>query len=121
MSKSIKAALLSALVFPGVGQLYLKRYAMATALLCVSFAALYVLLSQSIAIAIKLTDKIQMSGITPNAAAISELMSQSPAALGSQQIDIATFVLTFCWVAGIVHGYRAGRTQVAGPATSRGH
>jgi hypothetical protein len=107
---SIKAALLSGLVFPGVGHLYLRRY-LRGALLAAGAAALsYFLISVAVNSAFDIAGKIQSGDVPLNAESISELVSKASQS-DEQSTDIATMILFALWVIGIVDSYREGRAR----------
>lgn len=114
MKKSTKAALLSALVFPGVGHFYLKKYKAGLILAGVSFAAIYFLIAKAVESAAEISEKIQSGAVPLDAEAITKLVSQQPAGADAQMMNIATIALVICWVIGIVDSYRAGRALKKG-------
>ena len=109
MSKSGKAALLSALVFPGVGHLLLKKYVTGAILVCASLAALYLIVADILERALSIVEKIERGEVSPDVAAIAELLSRQPTGNESQLLDVALPVLIICWVIGIADSYRCGR------------
>ena len=114
MKKSTKAALLSALVFPGVGNFYLKRYISGAVIAGAAVVALYVLISNAIVRALEIVDKLQRGEIQPDMAVITELVSKQPAGTEALLINIATAVLILSWIIGMVDAYRCGRLQDGG-------
>lgn len=113
MKKSTKAILLSALVFPGAGHLYLKKYISAAGLVGVSSIALYYLITKSIEHAMQILDKIQSGTVPADAAAITDLVTQQVAGKEAQLLDLASVVIVICWIAGIAGAYWSGRAQDA--------
>jgi hypothetical protein len=111
MRKSTAAALLSAFVFPGAGHLYLKKYLPGIALVSVSLAALYYVITKSVESALQIVDKIQTGDVPLDAAAITELVSKQSSGIDSQLINIATAAILICWVFGIIDSYRVGRVR----------
>ena len=111
MKKSMKAALLSALIFPGVGHFYLKRFKSGLLLAGVSFAALYYLLAKAVERAYEISEKIQSGAVPLDAEAINSLVTQPSSGADAQMLSLATTALVVCWLIGIVDSYRAGRVQ----------
>ena len=111
MSKSTKAALLSALVFPGSGHIYLKRYIPGGVLIAAALAATYHIVSIAVQNALSIVEQIQRGEVSADAISITELATQQSAANGSQSIELATIVLILCWIIGIVDAYRLGQAQ----------
>jgi len=112
MKRSIKAALLSGLVFPGIGHLYLKRYIHGTILCMASASAVYYIVSVAVTTALEVVEKIQSesSGAASDMAAITDLVSQQSSGT-EQPMNIVTIVFVVCWVIGIVDSYWQGRVQ----------
>jgi len=116
VKQATKAALWSALVFPGVGHIYLKRYVAGAALCGVSFAALYYLFAQVMTQAMAISDKIRSGAVAPDVQAITGLVSRQAAGADPQLLNLAATILTVCWLVGIVDAYRVGRRQDLGDA-----
>ena len=110
MNRSTKAALLSALVFPGAGHFFLKKYIPGGILATTAFVALYILVSKAVERAVQITDKIQRGEVELDIVAITELVSNHPAGPEDQILSIATAALLISWVIGIADSYRVGRT-----------
>lgn len=109
MHKSIKAALLSAFVFPGAGHFFLKKYIAGTLLAAASCAALYLVGSHAVAQAQQIAEMIIRGEVAPEDAAIMELVSRQAAGSETRLLHFASTVLTVAWLAGIVDSYRVGR------------
>ena len=110
MKKSMKAALLSGLVFPGVGHLILKKYAAAAVLAGTTCAALYFLIAEAVEKAVQISEQIQSGKIPSDMASISVEISRMTAAGDTRLLNIATGALIIAWLIGIVDSYRVGRT-----------
>ena len=110
MKRSTKAALLSGLIFPGIGHLYLKRYVHGIILCVVSASAIYYIVSVAVTMALEVAEKIQSeSGVVAlDIAAITDLVSQQSSGV-EQPINIASVALVVFWVIGIADSYRQGR------------
>jgi len=108
VKKSTKAALLSALVFPGVGHFFLKKYITGVILAGASFAAIYYLTSKTVEKVLQITEKIQSGGVPLDVEAITELVSQQSTGADTQLLNIATATFIICWLIGIIGSYRAG-------------
>ena len=111
MKKSTKAVLLSALVFPGVGHIYLKKHISGTVLIGTAFAAIYFLVSITIEKALQITEKIQSGDIPLDIAAITESISKQSTGAEAQLVNLATATFIICWLIGIVDCYRQGRVR----------
>ena len=108
MKKSTKAALLSALIFPGSGHIYLKKYMAGALLAGVSFAAIYYLISNAVEKAFKIIEKVQHGDVQPDINEIAKLVSQQSTGADIQLMNIAATALFICWLIGIIDSYRVG-------------
>jgi len=111
MKKSIKAAMLSAFVFPGAGHIFLKFYVSGILLIGVSSAGIYYLISNMVKNALQIVDSIQLGHIQADATVINQLLSSQTTGNESQLLGIATTAVAICWILGIIDSYRIGRAQ----------
>lgn len=111
MGKTMKAALLSALVFPGAGHFFLKKHITGTVLAGAALASLYLVISKMVERALQIAEKIQSGEVQLDVAAITELISKQPTGTDAQLLNIAWTVLILSWLIGIVDSYRVGRIQ----------
>lgn len=109
MNNAIKAALLSAFVFPGAGHVLLKRYITAAVIAGVAFTALYVLISNAVDKAMDIVDQIQRGEIQADVAVITELVAKQPTGSEAQLLNITTAILLIFWLIGVIDAYRIGR------------
>lgn len=109
MQKPLKAALLSALVFPGLGHYFLKRYVAAAILASAAFGGLYFLIAKTTEMAFQISGKIQSGDIPLDVATISELVSEQTTGAEAQLPNTATAVLLVAWVISIVDSYRVAK------------
>ena len=107
---STKAALLSGLVFPGLGHLYLRRYWRGVLLAAGAAAVCYFLVSIAVSSAVDIAGKIEGGDVPLNAEAISAMVSKA-SQRNERSTDIATVVLLALWAIGIVDSYREGRAR----------
>jgi TM2 domain-containing membrane protein YozV len=115
MSRSVNAMLLSALVLPGAGHLYLKRYGRGFALIGVSLACLWVLMDKAMQVASTVLDQMAAEGGAVDVGQITELAAQASNAPGSSLATIATLGLAGCWLIGMIDAYRLGKVKAAQP------
>lgn len=109
MNRSTKAALLSALVFPGAGHFYLKKYLVGSILAAVFGTGLYYLSSTAFSSAVAISEKIQHSGAPLDLSAISELVSAQTAGVNDPLLRVLPYLLLICWLVGVIDSYRLGR------------
>ncbi len=116
MKKSIKAALISALVFPGAGHLYLRRYVPGILLILIAAAATYFLMSGVVNEAFNVADKLVNNDTSLDVAHITQLVQQQ-SQRSSQSMNIATITIFIVWIIGIVDSYRVGFAQARDAAS----
>lgn len=110
MNKATKAALLSALVFPGAGHLYLKRWVTGVLLAGVAAYAIYTIASVMLRVTRDIARQIESGAASADVETLTQLVTQQLS--GSEQAtNMATTVLIGCWVIGIVGAYLQGRLQ----------
>lgn len=112
MTKTTKAILLSALVFPGCGHFFLKRQIMAWCLVTLSILCLYFLCSNALDVANQISDKILRGEIPLDVGKISDAITAGLTGSVSRQITISTWVLVSCWFIGIVDIYRVANKSI---------
>ena len=114
LKKSRKAALSSALVFPGVGHVYSKKYKAGLLRAGVAFVAIYYLIAKAVERAFEIREKIQSGAVPLDAETITKLVSRQRDGANAQMMNIGTIALAICWVIGIVDSYRGGRVRTEG-------
>lgn len=122
MKQSSKVALLSGLIFPGIGHLVLKKYLRASVLMLAALAALSVIVIRVVQRALTIVDRINSGDIPVDTGAIAEMVSNSTSGADSLVESAALIVLGACWLIGIIDSYRLGAvvtvpTPAAAPAS----
>jgi TM2 domain-containing membrane protein YozV len=112
MNKPIKAALFSALIFPGAGQLLLKKYVSATYFAVFAGVGLYFLFSNLMSRAQNIIDKIQLGEASADLATIIELVNQQ-SATSLNSLSPALIILSVTWLVSVVEAYRVGKKEVS--------
>jgi TM2 domain-containing membrane protein YozV len=111
VKRSTKAVLLSALVFPGVGHLYLKRFVIGILLSGGAASTTYFIVSSAMSKALDIAETIQREGLSLDANAIALLVSEQSRGAEGSFSSIATIALLVFWIIGIVDSYRLGRIE----------
>jgi hypothetical protein len=111
MKKSYKAALFSALIFPGSGHFLLKQYALGFFFAGTATGCISVLVFRAIAIAQTIRDQMLSGEIPLDIARISSEISIQSEAAGSTTVTVATWALILCWLAGTADAFRLGRQR----------
>ena len=107
MKKSLKGALLSGLLFPGVGQFWLKHRVRGMALIIAVSGSLVVIVTKVVQQALALLDKIESEGGAVDLVAIAN--SAHASSYGDSAIQCATLVLIVSWIVSIIDAYLLGR------------
>jgi hypothetical protein len=110
MSKSMKAVLLSAFVFPGAGHFFFKKNIVGSILAGATIVSLYSVISNVLERALQIAEKIQLGEVNLDVAVIAELVSKQPVGPEVQQFNIASIILLIVWLIGIIDSYRVGNT-----------
>lgn len=111
MVRSIKAVLLSAFVFPGVGHFFLKKHLAGSVLACTALAPLSLVIYKTVEWVLQTTEQIQLGEVPLDVAAITELVSGQPTGAEAQLLNIASAVFFISWLTGMVDSYRIGLLQ----------
>lgn len=108
MKISTKAALLSGLVFPGIGHMYLKQYIHGVILSLGAASAIYFIVSVVVTIALEVSEKIQGGNVPLDMGVITDLVSQQLSG-AERSMNVVMIGLVVFWVIGVVDSYRQGR------------
>lgn len=109
MTKAIKATLLSAFVFPGLGQCYLKRFKRGILIIVLTLAGLSALIVRTLLSALDTLDALQKTGKPIDANAISGI-AESASSFSSGNTALLIFLIA-CWAYAIVDAYLLGRKE----------
>ena len=106
MKKALKGALLSGLVFPGVGQFWLKETARGIAFLMIVSLALAAIVAKVAGQAFTILEKIESEGGAVDLVAIANTAHAS----SSEDLIItcASLVLVLAWAGSMIDAYVAG-------------
>ena len=105
MSSTMKAVLLSALVFPGAGHMHLKYHVRAALLFITTSICLWIIVSNILDQAHMIINQMTSSGTAIDIHRISELSTQAAANADNTNINIAFVVLFICWLFSIIDSY----------------
>ena len=119
MKKSVKAALLSALVYPGVGQLIYQAYRRAAVFSLIFSLAVYFYIEEVIAKYQPLIDKVKSGEVALSGQALAVEVAKNPIVLDPQLVTTLTYILLMSWLVGIVDAYRLGIKKDASASSSK--
>ena len=106
MKKSLKGALLSGLVFPGLGQLWLKHPLRGIAIIASVSAALAVIVDKVARQALTILEKIETEGGAVDLVAV--VNSAHASSYDDTLIKWASLALLACWILSIIDAYLLG-------------
>lgn len=109
MKSTTKAALISALIFPGLGHLALKRPGRGCLFIIPALLAIAYLLRTTLALANTLVDEINNGKLGMDPVAIVERIHAS--AIDSPATNAASLVILLCWVGSVADAFWLGRQR----------
>jgi TM2 domain-containing membrane protein YozV len=112
MKVSYKAGLLSTFVFPGAGQLYLKRYRRGLAIMFFFFTGLgYMIWSATVSALNRLDDAmVKVQGGTTNLQELSDIVGSKMLTTDPYR-DAVFYVIVCFWIFAIIDAYRIGKQR----------
>lgn len=111
MTHSLKAVLLSGLVFPGLGQWLLGHRMRAAIFMLAVSICLIIIVHQATQQAYAVLDQLQLEGGALDIVTITNAATQATSNIDSSVVQLALIALIFIWVAGIVDAYLVGRLK----------
>jgi hypothetical protein len=117
MKPAVKAALLSALVFPGLGHIYLKRYGRGIVLVLLVLSGFGYAVGTATMSALDNLRKMQRMGPV-DMSALPDLAASSAASSSSSPFsDVILVLVVCCWLFSIIDSYRMGKKPNSPGAT----
>lgn len=117
MNKAIKAALLSALVFPGSGQIYLKRYSRGLLMMMLIVLGLAIIIVKATIGLLDSLKVMQAKGTAFDIDAISRLAETSSSNMFADNAAVLMLLIA-CWVFSVVDAYILGKRSLPHPKTN---
>ncbi len=108
---SLKGALLSGIVFPGLGQVILKHYKRGIVLMFTVFASMMVIVIKAVQHALTILERIELEGGIIDIETITEAATQVSSSSTSLIYNLGLLLIIFCWIFGIVDAYRIGKKK----------
>ncbi|MBW2675380.1 MAG: hypothetical protein JRD89_18545 [Deltaproteobacteria bacterium] len=108
MKPSTRAALLSGLVFPGTGQIHLKRFRRGITIMVCVVAGIGAIVWAAIVRALAILEQLQSQSARVDMDTISNLALTSSAEMSPYGNLILVFIVC-CWLFAIVDAYRIGK------------
>jgi len=111
MNNALKGALLSGLVFPGLGQVNLKHYKRGIALMLIVSISLLVIVVKAVLQALTILEKIESEGRAIDMSTILNATTQASTTSDSLLYKFVLLLIILCWIIGIVDAYRIGKKR----------
>ena len=111
MNNSIKGALLSGLLFPGLGQVVLRRYRRGMAFIFTVSIILLVMVVKAVQQAFTILEKIEAEGGVISLNTITNAVIQASTPSESLTFKILLLLLILIWVMAVIDGYRVGKKK----------
>ena len=108
MNTAIKAALLSGLVFPGSGQIYLKRYWRGLIIMLCVGLSLVVIIVMAAGAALEGIKAMQIEGKAADLNAMAKMAARSSTDTASNYWII---FIVGCWIFSVIDAYKIGKRQ----------
>jgi uncharacterized membrane protein len=114
VKNSLKGALFSGLIFPGLGQIVLKRYRRGAIIVTAVLVAMAVFVVKAVAISLMIVEEIQSESGTVDMSDISAAATQAAASSTYTALNLLLVFVILCWVSGTIDAYRIGRKMDLG-------
>ena len=111
MKISTKAALLSGLVFPGTGQIYLKRFLRGITIMVLTFSGIGVIVWMATVRALAVLEQMQNQLNQADMTTISNVALASSADHTSIYYKPVLLFILCCWLFSIIDAYRTGKKR----------
>jgi len=111
MTNASRGALLSGVVFPGLGQVVLKHYIRGIAMMLTVLIGLLVMVVKGVQHALTILDAIQSQGGAIDMDAISIAATRATTTSDSLLFKLLPLWVVFCWIIAVVDAYRSGRKK----------
>jgi hypothetical protein len=109
VNNAIKGALLSGLVFPGLGQLVLRQYRRGALIMLSVSIGLAVIVIKAVRIAQDILQQIELQGDPIDITAIQDAATRETLQSGSITLNLLMVFIIICWLAATLDAFRTGR------------
>ena len=110
VKRSLKAVLLSGFVFPGLGQLYLKRYRRGITIIFLVLVGLAIIIGMTTISTLKILKEIQIRGGTVDMATVSAMaVASSSAQALLLHYKVCFLFIVGCWLFSIIDACKTGK------------
>jgi len=111
MKNSWKGAFFSGLVFPGLGQILLRKYKRGIAFILAVIVSLVVIIANATQQAMSILEQTNLQGGNVDINAVSDAADKAVHTSSSLIIQFGLIVILLCWIMGTIDAYRIGRKK----------
>ena len=111
MKRATKAALLSALVFPGAGYFIVNKTKQALTFILLTLTGLSAIIYDSVYKAQIIAQKVTSGALSLDANIIREEILKTQGVISPELISAITFAIATLWIVAIIDSYRLGKSQ----------
>lgn len=111
MKTSVKVALSSGLIFPGVGHFMLKCYRRGIIIFSLAMVSLVFILTNTVQKTFSILTKIENGAVPLDAQSITQLIAQTQAESHSVLLNTMLSMMVISWIVGIFDAYRLGKLK----------
>ncbi len=111
MNIALKSVLLSALVYPGAGHFFLKKYRACIVFVVVFSVPLFSVINDIVDRADQVVELIIKGEVSPDIASISESLSSLSNDSNVQALNFQIYIMLIVWVIGIYDAYRQSKLE----------
>ncbi len=119
MKKSIKAALMSGLIFPGTGQIHLKRFRRGIVIMLLVLSGISAIVWMATVRALAVLENIERQLNQSDMVAMSNHSLLSSSGHESTYYNILVLFIVCCWLFSIIDAYRIGEKEDLSAQTNR--
>ena len=109
MQRLTKALLISGLVYPGGGHLFLHHYKTASIFIITFSGALYFFMHEILTKVQPLVDKVKLGQVSLTSTSIARELENHPIILDLQVLSVISYTLLLCWLIGMADLFRVNR------------
>ncbi len=111
MKNSLKGAFWSGLIFPGLGQVVLKRYKRGAVIMLMVLVSMSIVVVKAVHSALAILENIKSEVGAISMSTISNAATQASTTSGSLTFKLVLLLTILCWIFGVVDAYRIGKEQ----------
>ena len=111
MKKSLKGALISGLVFPGLGQVILKGYKRGALLILIISVAMLIFVLKAVEQAFIILENVESAGGALDMNALLNAAAEASTSPANSAMNYALSFIFICWLYSIIDAYLLGRRR----------